>query len=267
MKKNSFKSNVIFIITVLLFLIFLIIAKRSYVSMQENEMNILAGKWYISEEKGVNELGNLEVEFKNNGTFDMFYSDSSVSCMNGKYSIIYKGKMKLNCDKNGFNPPKKLGCKEKSIFKYSVKDDKVTLTYKGMAYTFVKKAEKNEENIEKISNELHNMYFINKQAKMMGNFYSGNMYLYNLDDNSKLFGENKEVLGEVCLFGEYKQEPSESKITVVAENEGDVKENPMWPQMKELGEYVFLYRIEGKYDKLVLQYDDKAYEFTKIINE
>lgn len=265
-RKNSLKSNIIFIVTVFLFLMFLIIAKRSYASMQDNEMNRIAGKWYICEEKGVEELGNLEAEFKSNGTFDIYYSDSSLSCMNGKYSITYKGMMKLNCDKNGFNPPEKWNCKEKSSFKYSLNDDKLVLTYKGSGYTFVKKGEK-EDSVEKVSDELHNMYFINKQAKMLVSFYSGSMYIYNLKDTSKVFGDNKEVLGDVCLFGEYKQVPSESKITVIAENEGDVAENPMWPQMKELGEYVFLYRIEGKYDKLVLQYEDKAYEFKKITNE
>lgn len=271
MKKNSLKSNIIFIVTVFLFLVFLIIAKRSYMSMQDNEMNRLAGKWCVSEKKAVKDLGNLEAEFKSNGTFDIYNSESSVSCMNGKYSIIYKGKMNLKCDKNGFNPPKKWNCKVKSKFKYSVKEDKLVLTYNGISYTLQKKGDaeqkEQEEQQEKASDELHNMYFINKQAKMLVSFYSGEMYIYNLKDKSNVFGNNKEVLGDVCLFGEYKQVPSESKITVIAENEGDVKENPMWPEMKELGEYVFLYRIEGKYDKLVLQYNDKAYEFEKIVNE
>lgn len=267
MKKNNLKSNIIFVVTVFLFLVFLIIAKRSYMSMQDKEMNKLAGKWYVSEEKAVKDLGNLEAEFNSNGTFDIYNAESSVSCMNGKYSIAYKGKMSLKCDKNGFKPPKKWNCKEKSKFKYSVKGDKLVLTYKGLSYAFQKKGENVEKEQEKTSDELHNMYFINKQAKMLVSFYSGEMYIYNLKDNTKVFGDNKEVLGEMCLFGDYKQVPSESKITVVAENEGDVKENPMWPEIKELGEYVFLYRIEGKYDKLVLQYNDKAFEFEKIVNE
>ena len=111
------------------------------------------------------------------------------------------------------------------------------------------------------------MYFINKQAKMLVSFYSENMYIYILKDTSKIFGENKEVLGETCLFGTYNQDASKSKITVLAENDGDAKTNPMWPEMGELGEYEFLYRIEDNYKKIVLQYNDKAYEFTRVINE
>ena len=39
-------------------------------------MNRLAGKWYVSEEKAVKDLGNLEAEFKSNGTFDIYNSES-----------------------------------------------------------------------------------------------------------------------------------------------------------------------------------------------
>ena len=68
------------------------------------------------------------------------------------------------------------------------------------------------------------------------------------------------------MFGAYSQDNEKARIKVVAEHEGDVKDNPMWPQMKELGEYEFKYRVEGEFEKLVLQYEDKAYEFVRVQN-
>lgn len=263
------KSNVIFVITVVIFLAFLIITKKSYLDMQNNESERLSSvKWYVNDENDIKNIGNLAAEFKNDGTFNFYYTDSSVSCMSGKYTITFKGLVKLKCDKTGFNPPEKWKCKQKASFKYKINENKLTLTYKGVSCTFgVKGVDKDEKDKKNNSDELHNMYFINKQAKMLVSFYSENMYIYILKDTLKIFGENKEVLGETCLFGTYNQDASKSKITVLTENAGDVKTNPMWPEMGELGEYEFLYRIEDNYKKIVLQYNDKAYEFTRVINE
>lgn len=265
------KDNVIFVITVLIFLILVIITKKSYVNMQEDEMERLSSeKWYVSNEDDIKNIGNLGAEFKTDGTFNIYYTDSSISCMSGIYSVTFKGHIKLKCDNSGFKPPEKWNCKKKSNFKYSIKNEELKLTYKGVTCRFsIKGGEKKAKEESKKANteELHNMYFINKQAKMVVSFYSESMSIYLLDDTSKIFGENKEVLGDTCLFGTYKLDSATSKITVLIENEGDVKTNPMWPEMKELGEYEFLYRIEGDYEKIVLQYNEKAYEFARVINE
>lgn len=267
-KQDEKKSNIIFIITVLIFLICVIIAKVNYEKMQEQEARKLStAKWYASDEKTVKELGYLQVEFRGDSTFDIYYSDTQISCMSGEYIIGFAGRVKLECDNSGFNPPKKWNCKEKSWFKYKIRNNKLYMTYKGITATFEMKGESAEEKNEEVKKtDMHNMYFKNEQAKMLVSFYNGDMYIYNLNSDKKVFGDQGEVLGDICLFGAYTQDDKKARINVLTEHEGDVKDNPMWPQMKELGEYEFKYRVEGEFEKLVLQYEDKAYEFVRVQN-
>jgi hypothetical protein len=260
------KKNIVFFVTVFTFLILVIIAKVSYEDMQSKEADVISlGKWYASDEKTTNSLGNIEIKFNGDETFDIYQADTQVSCMSGKYTVVYKGLLHLKSEKSGFNPPKGWNCKRSSYFKYKVKDSVLKLKYGGFEGVFDQKGEEvaRKEQESKIT-DLHNKNFINKQAKMLLCFYAGDMYMYNLNDVENVFGDNKEVLGDVCFFATYIQESAKNKITANAENEGDVKSNPMWPQMTELGEYEFKYRVEGDFDNIVLQYEDKSYEFEKI---
>ena len=120
------KKNMVFGITVLLFLIVVIIAKLSYEDMQKQEIKKLSnGKWYACDEDTFKNLGNLEIQFKEDETFDIYQSDTQVSCMSGKYVITYKGMVYLKSEESGFNPPKGWKCGKKAWFKYKINDDKL----------------------------------------------------------------------------------------------------------------------------------------------
>ena len=123
------KKNIIFVVTVIIFLILVIITKASYANMQNEQMrNLSKCKWFVSEDADIKKVGYLEIEFGSNGTFDMYKADTQVSCMNGKYSVLYEGLLRLKSDERGFNPPGEWKCKKNSNFKYKLKDKKLILT-------------------------------------------------------------------------------------------------------------------------------------------
>ncbi|MBE5934158.1 MAG: hypothetical protein E7262_00005 [Lachnospiraceae bacterium] len=262
------KQNIIFAVTVAIFLVIVIIAKVAYTNMQNGEkLKLAQTKWYVYEEADVKKVGNLELEFKNNGTFDLYKADSQVSCMSGDYSIIYKGKMKLKSDERGFNPPGEWKCKKNSSFKYKNNGNTLKMSYKGVEVTFYKLGGQSEEKAkDPITQQLHKKHFVNKQAKMLTTFYNSNMYIYKLDKTNDFIGKSGEVLGEICFSGEYVVDPDKNKITVnVDEEYYEITSNELWEGMTEYKEYEFKYKLSDKNSKLTLQYEDKAYEFEKHI--
>lgn len=263
------KENIKFVVVVAIFFVLTIIAKIAYTNMQNQEkISLSKTKWYVSDEADVEKVGHLELEFKNNGTFDMYKADTQVTCMNGKYSIMFKGIMKLKCEERGFNPPGKWDCKKTSTFKYNMKDNTLKLKYNGVEVKFYKQGNSDEEYISDVNKEvLHKKYFINKEAKMLVTFYRNNMYIYMLDKTKNIFGERGEVLGDICFSGEYAVDSKKKKMTVnVDEEYYEITSNPLWEGMTEYKEYKFSYKLESD-KKLTLQYGNKAYEFEKYIIE
>ena len=101
---------------------------------------------------------------------------------------------------------------------------------------------------------------------MLVTFYMSNMFIYKLNDLKRVFGENGEVLGEICFSGEYKIDSGKSMITVDARKDDYiVTSNPMWEDMTEYKTYDILYKLEDDFSKIALQYNNKAYEFKKIV--
>jgi hypothetical protein len=263
------KKNIIFVITVLIFLILVIITKASYASMQNEQMkNLSKSKWFVSDESDIKKVGYLEIEFGSNGTFDMYKADTQVSCMNGKYSVLYAGMLRLNSDERGFNPPGEWKCKKNSSFKYKLKKDKLTLIYKGVDVTFYSQGAGEQKELTPESEKLNKKYFINKDSKMLVTFYMNNMYIYKMDKVDNIFGENQEVLGEICFSGNYTLDFEKTMIKVdVIEEDYIITSNELWEDMDKYGEYKFTYKLDENITKLTLQYKDKAYEFEKYIIE
>ena len=259
------KENIKFVCIVAAFLVFVIVCKVAYTNMQNEEKQKLAKtKWYVSDEADVEKVGYLELSFKNNGTFDLYKADTQVSCMNGKYSVFMKGFMKLKSEDRGFNPPGKWECKKNSTFKYKMKNNTLTLTYKGIDVKFYKQGDDSEDYESDANKEiLHKKYFINKQAKMLVTFYRNNMYIYMLEKTKNIFGESGEVLGDICFSGEYAVDADKGTMTVnVDEEYFEITSNPLWEGMTEYKTYKFNYKYKNN-NKLTLQYKDKAYEFEK----
>ena len=259
------RENIKFVCIVALFLVCTIMVKIGLTNMENNEkLKLAKTKWYVSDEADVEKVGYLELEFKNNGTFDLYKADTQVTCMNGKYSIPFKGVMKLKSEERGFNPPGKWDCKKNSTFKYKMKDNTLKLKYKGVEVKFYKQGTSDEEYTNDVNKEvLHKKYFINEQAKMLVTFYRNNMYIYMLEKTKNIFGESGEVLGEICFSGEYAMNPEKEKMTVnVDEEYYEITSNPLWDGMTEYKDYTFSYKLENN-KKLTLQYGGKAYEFQK----
>ena len=223
-------------------------------------------KWFVYNEKDAKKVGYLEVVFNSNGTFDMYKADTQVSCMSGEYSVPLKGSLKLKCDERGFNPPGDWKCKTKSTFKYKIKEDEITLIYKGVDVNFSRQGDKGEQKLDSDLELLHKKYFINEQAKMLVTFYMGTMYMYKLEKTDYIFGKSGEVLGEVCFSGKYSLNKKKKSITAnVIKDMYEITSNPMWEDMTEFKKYTFKYKLEKDFSKIVLQYGDKAYEFKKYV--
>ena len=103
---------------------------------------------------------------------------------------------------------------------------------------------------------------------MLVTFYMGNMFIYTLDKTNYIFGQNGEVLGNVCFSGEYTIDQDKKYISVnVIKDLYEISSNPMWEDMTEFKKYKFKYKLEEDFSKIILQYEDKAYEFKKYVIE
>ena len=62
------RKNIVFTISVITFLIVLIITKKFYADMQNQEMEKLSkNKWFVSEQEDIDKVGYLEIKFGNKG--------------------------------------------------------------------------------------------------------------------------------------------------------------------------------------------------------